>query len=164
VNILRQACGALGEAHEAGLIHRDIKPANVHLCNRGGVADHVKVLDFGLVKQVDVDPARAHAARTDSIVGTPLYMAPEMITQPEQVDGRADIYALGALAYFLLTGTPPFQGNTMVEICAKHLHTQPENPSARLGQQLPAALERLVLACLAKRSDLRPPSASALRA
>src|SRR5206468_2709288 len=98
-----------------------------------GIADYVKVLDFGLVKQLDADPAPEHPSSADSFVGTPLYMAPEMIAQPDCVDGRADIYALGALAYFLLTGTPPFQGSTVIQVCAQHLHTQPESPSARLG-------------------------------
>src|SRR4029079_4112969 len=103
VHILRQVAGALAEAHRAGLIHRDIKPANVILCERGGLADFAKVVDFGLVKDASTD-ANANASTTSAgFAGTPLYMSPESITAPASVDGRSDIYALGALAYFLLT-------------------------------------------------------------
>jgi serine/threonine-protein kinase len=160
VRILRQVCGALAEAHEAGLIHRDVKPANLLLCVRGGIPDLVKVLDFGLVKEVGGDSPELSTA--GAFVGTPLYSAPEGISRPDQVDARSDLYALGAVAYFLLTATPPFGGATLVEVCSKHLHAAPDSPSARLGRPLPPALEALVLRCLAKRPDDRPPSAAAL--
>jgi hypothetical protein len=159
VHILRQVCGALAEAHDNGLVHRDVKPANLHLCVRGGMADHVKVLDFGLVKQLTPDDADADQSHDGNFVGTPLYMAPESISDGAHVDGRADLYAVGAVAYFLLTGTPPFLGTVAVEICGQHLLAPPEPPSVRLGVDLPASLEALVLRCLAKLPDDRPQSA-----
>jgi serine/threonine protein kinase len=163
VHLLRQACGALHEAHERGLIHRDVKPANLHLCVRGGVLDHLKVLDFGLAKDlgaaVTSSPQLSAAAL---FIGTPLYMAPEAIARPLEIDRRADLYALGAVGYCLLTGTPPFQAATLVEICSKHLHAEPQALSARLGREVPAALEALVLRCLAKDPGARPTSADEL--
>jgi hypothetical protein len=162
VHMLRQACGALAEAHAAGLVHRDIKPANLHLCSRGGLADHLKVLDFGLVKDIDPERGDANLSTAQSFLGTPLYIAPETISRPESIDGRADLYALGAVAYYLLTGSPPFQAATLLEICSQHLHLKPDAPSLRLGRDLPAALERLVLRCLAKSPDERPASAAEL--
>jgi eukaryotic-like serine/threonine-protein kinase len=157
VHVLLQACGALREAHAAGLVHRDIKPANLMLTTRGGVLDFVKVLDFGLVKEA---PASAGAALThqSAILGTPYYMAPESILDPQSVDGRADIYALGATAFYLLTGKRVFDGASLVEVCSKHLHEAPALPSSvRAG--LPASLDRIVLACLAKKPEGRPQDA-----
>ena len=161
-HLLRQACGALAEAHDAGLIHRDVKPANLMLCVRGGIADHLKVLDFGLVKELAKGNDAPELSTTGTFLGTPLYIAPEAITHPNQVDGRADLYALGAVGYFLLTGTPPFHGVTLIEICSKHLHAAPQPPSARSGQPVPPALDALILRCLAKRPEDRPASAAAL--
>jgi serine/threonine-protein kinase len=164
-HVLEQVAGALAEAHDLGLIHRDIKPANVMLCNPGGQADDAKVLDFGLVK--DIAPASGlqetspHLTQADSITGTPQYMAPEALTRPGSVDARSDLYALGAVAYYLLTGEHVFVGNTVIEICSLHLHEPPVPPSQRLGSPLPAALESLVLRCLAKSPDQRPPTAHA---
>jgi len=157
IHILRQACGALREAHGIGLIHRDIKPANVYLCARGGVRDVVKVLDFGLVREFRSDGS-VTGSNLDILVGTPLYLSPEAILSPAQLDSRADLYALGALAYVLLTGAPPFTGRTLVELCGHHLHTQPERPSAR-GVAVPDDLERLVMDCLAKDPGARPQGA-----
>lgn len=111
IHILAQAAGALAEAHALGLIHRDVKPANILFCDRGGVPDVVKLLDFGLVKNLDAAEATA-LTHANSIAGTPLYISPEAITDAGRVDHRADLYALGAVAYFLLTGSPPFPGNT----------------------------------------------------
>lgn len=162
VHVLAQVAGALAEAHERGLVHRDVKPANVVLCDRGGVKDTVKVFDFGLVKDVASADAAATAAAT--ILGTPLYMAPEAIVAPETVGASADLYALGAVGYFLLTGAPPFDGRSVVEVCSRHVHEAPVPPGERLGRALPAALEELVLRCLAKRPEERPPSARELRA
>jgi hypothetical protein len=162
VHILRQVCGALAEAHRRGLVHRDIKPANLHLRVRGDVADHVTVLDFGLAKELFPAPGQVQLSVAGTFVGTPLYVAPEAISRPNEIDARSDLYALGAVAYFLLTGTPPFQAASMVEVCAKHLHTPPEPPSRRNGSPVPAKLEALVLRCLEKRPDDRPPSALAL--
>jgi len=164
VHLLAQICGALAEAHSVGLIHRDVKPANVILCERGGLPDIVKVLDFGLVKQVGPESANeTHASTTDRIVGTPLYLSPEAITRPQTVDGRTDLYALGAVGYMLLTGAPPFTGASVVEVCGHHLHTPPIAPNVRAPHGVPADLERVILRCLAKNPDGRPEDALALR-
>jgi serine/threonine-protein kinase len=162
VALVAQICGSLAEAHAVGLIHRDVKPANLMLCERGRVADVIKVLDFGLVKpQMEKDDEKV--SRADAIVGTPAYMAPESILRPDLVDPRSDLYAVGSVAYFLLTGRDVFEGTTVVEVCAAHLHTKPEPPSARLGAPVPADLEAIVMSCLAKSPDARPASADALR-
>jgi serine/threonine-protein kinase len=161
IHILIQAADALIEAHALGLVHRDVKPANILLCDRAGSADVVKLLDFGLVKDIrpNADPS---LTQTDTITGTPLYLAPETITDPSQVDHRVDIYALGAVGYCLLTGAPPFQGRTTVEVCGHHLHSIPAPPSARLGIRPPDALDDVLLRCLAKRREDRPSSAREL--
>jgi serine/threonine-protein kinase len=159
VFLLEQVCGALAEAHDRGLVHRDVKPANLMLCVRGGTYDFVKVLDFGLVKRLD---ARSDGTRPDLVVGTPLYMAPESIRSPGHVDPRSDLYALGAVAYFLVTGEQVFTGRNMLEVCSHHLHAEPVPPSRRSRLPIPSALERLILACLAKDPDARPSSARAL--
>lgn len=161
VHVLRQAASALAEAHALGLIHRDIKPANLVLCERGGLPDTLKIVDFGLVKSITPgsDPA---LTRENAITGTPLYMAPESITDPDSVDERVDLYALGASGYFLLTGSPPFEAKTVVEICGHHLHSTPEPPSRRLGAPIPQELEGLILACLSKDKHGRPASALSL--
>ena len=161
LHLLRQIAGALEEAHSVGLIHRDVKPANVLLTMRGGSADLVKVLDFGLVKSLD-DAPDASATGVNQIVGTPLYMSPESIAKPDQIDARSDLYALGALGYFLLTGTPPFVGATALEVCGHHLHTPPVPPHERLGTAGPTRLDAIVLACLEKSPDARPRSAAAV--
>jgi hypothetical protein len=161
VRILTMACGALNEAHAIGLVHRDIKPANIMLCSQGGEHDIVKMLDFGLVKEMQVDQGvKLTGART--IVGTPRYMAPETISLPDAADVRTDIYALGAVAYYMLTGADVFGGQSVVEVLSRHLHQEPEPPSAR-GVELPPALEALVLSCLSKDPGLRPQSATELR-
>ena len=160
-HILRQVCGSLAEAHAAGLIHRDVKPANVFLTARGGMHDFVKVLDFGLAKAVGGGD-QAHLTATDAIAGTPLYLSPEAISRTESVDARSDVYAVGAVAYFLLTGTTVFRGGSVVEVCMKHVRESPEPPSARLGRALTPALEQIVLRCLAKEPSDRPVDAAAL--
>jgi serine/threonine-protein kinase len=160
IHVLAQVASALVEAHGAGLIHRDVKPANIFLCERGGVPDFAKVLDFGLVKEVgNSDPALSTA---NTLAGTPLYMAPESIAKPDTVDARVDLYALGAVGYFLLTGTPPFDGTNLVEVCSHHLYTPPEMPSKRLGAPVPERLEALLAKCLSKSPNDRPPGAAAL--
>jgi eukaryotic-like serine/threonine-protein kinase len=159
IHLLEQVCGALTEAHGIGLIHRDIKPANIYLCRRGGVPDVVKVLDFGLVRELRGDTGLTQS-NLNVIVGTPLYLSPEAILVPDRIDARADLYGLGAVAYFLLTGSPPFSGNGVVEICGHHLHTAPEAPSRR--RPVPEDLERIVLRCLAKQPEARPASAAEL--
>jgi eukaryotic-like serine/threonine-protein kinase len=157
VHVLEQIAGALSEAHELGLIHRDIKPANIMLCNQGGQMDVAKVLDFGLVKEMKGEsPQLTHQ---NTITGTPLYMSPEALTSAESVDARSDLYALGAVAYYLLVGEHVFRGESLIEVCSKQLLEVPEPPSIRGGRPLPDALERLVLDCLEKKPDLRPRSA-----
>jgi serine/threonine-protein kinase len=157
VHILGQILGALAEAHSVGLIHRDIKPSNVILCERGGLPDVAKVVDFGLVKDLESADQVTHQA---ALVGTPLYLAPEAIRSVD-VDPRADLYSVGAVAYFLLTGTRVFDGATVVEICSHHLHTSPEPPSQRVDRRLAKDLEAWVLHCLEKDPAHRPPSAAA---
>ena len=165
VHILRQVCGALAEAHEIGLIHRDIKPANIILSQRGGMPDVAKVVDFGLVKSFDRTGSTADIEVTSAnvLVGTPLYMSPEAIAGDAMLDGRSDLYALGAVGYFLLTGTPVFSARSVVEVFAHHLHTPPEPPSIRARDHIPEDLERLVLQCLAKRPDERYDNAKTLQ-
>jgi hypothetical protein len=160
--VLRQVASALVEAHGIGLIHRDIKPENVILCERGGIPDVAKVVDFGLVR--DLEPAAgARLTQSNVIQGTPLYLSPEAIRAPDEVDARSDLYGLGAVGYYLLTGTHVFTGATTVEVCSHHLHSRPLPPSERLGKALPEGLERLVLACLEKEPARRPGSAASLR-
>jgi serine/threonine-protein kinase len=162
VHMLLQIVGSLREAHGVGLIHRDIKPGNLLVGTHGGIPDFVKVIDFGLVKQLAPDD-RVAVTRSDVLAGTPLFMAPETITRPDDVDARVDIYAVGAVAYFLVTGTPPFDGNSVVEVCSHHLHTTPSSPSERLGSAVPAKLDALILRCLAKEPRQRPDDVELLR-
>ena len=160
VHILRQTAGSLAEAHAVGLIHRDIKPANIMVCERGGQFDVVKVLDFGLVRKMDSQSTAL--TQINTLTGTPLYLSPEAIQTPNEVDARTDLYALGAVAYFLVTGTHVFSGKNVIEICSQHLHDAPEPPSRRLGREVAPELEQIILHCLAKRREDRPESAIAL--
>jgi serine/threonine-protein kinase len=162
IHILMQAAGALAEAHSLGLIHRDVKPANVLFCERGGIPDTVKLVDFGLVKnlEAEVGPELTH---TNAITGTPLYLAPESITDPTGVDHRLDIYGLGGVAFFLLTGQPPFPGESVLEICGHHMHTPPTPPSHLTKAPVPPDLEALVLRCLSKKPSDRPSTAEELQ-
>jgi tRNA A-37 threonylcarbamoyl transferase component Bud32 len=159
--ILRQVCGSLAEAHAQGLVHRDIKPANIALTCRGGLHDFVKVLDFGLVKAL-AGPATANLTSPNTVTGTPLYMSPEAASHPEQIDARADVYAIGAVGYFLLTGSPVFSGDSVMEICMQHVNAVPESPSARCGRPVGPDLEALLLHCLAKSRSDRPADAADL--
>jgi eukaryotic-like serine/threonine-protein kinase len=162
VHVLRQVCEALGEAHRVGLIHRDIKPANILLCERGGRPDVAKVVDFGLVKSL-AGSAGAGVTRENTVLGTPHYMAPESLRSPDRVDARSDIYALGATAYFLLTGKPVFDG-AVPEVFAGHLRGDPVPPSTRLGRAVPSSLEALIVSALAKTPGERPQTAEAFAA
>jgi hypothetical protein len=165
ISILEQVCASLTEAHELGMVHRDIKPSNIILSHRGGVPDFVKVLDFGLVQTVSpAPPDGALISDGRTIKGTPAYMAPEAVIGNESVSPQTDLYSLGAVGYFLLTGTPVFRSPSVVEAFADQIHTAPERPSARLGRSLPQGLEQLVLRCLEKFPQDRPPSARVLRA
>ncbi len=165
IHLLEQAAASLAEAHDAGLIHRDIKPGNILVVDRGGISDLVKVLDFGLVKDVARGGATSEPAltMTNAITGTPQYIAPETVTAPETVDARTDLYSLGAVGYWLLTGTHVFGGKSIVEVCAHHVLSVPDSPSARRGAPVSADLEAILLACLAKRPEDRPASAHVLR-
>jgi serine/threonine-protein kinase len=162
VHMLRQACGALAEAHAEGIIHRDVKPANLMLCERGRVPDVIKVLDFGLVKDTRKSLDDPDLSAADTVLGTPAYIAPEAIDNPESIDFRSDIYGLGAVGYFLLTGTRLFSGDSAVALCVKHLTEKPERPSARLGSPVPSDIEEVILSCLAKKPEDRPADANAL--
>jgi serine/threonine-protein kinase len=175
IHLLRQACGALTEAHAAGLIHRDIKPANLMVCLYGGIPDFLKVLDFGLVKDLSTlegtmegRPAEssgdAGLSQDGSLLGTPLYMAPEGMSDPAQVDARADIFALGAVGYFLLTGKSPFPGRTAIEVFRMERQGPPPPLSGVARHPVPASLEETIGRCLSFRREDRPESAEALDA
>jgi len=163
IHVLRQVCDSLEEAHARGLVHRDIKPANIHLGIVGLHHDFVKVLDFGLVKEVSSESVGTSMATIPGQVamGTPAYMAPEMALG-EAIDGRADIYALGCVAYFLLTGQLVFEAEKAFQMIAKHLQSAPVPPSQRTGRPVSAEMERLILKCLAKDPNDRPQSAADL--
>jgi serine/threonine-protein kinase len=157
--ILRQACHSLAEAHAGGLVHRDIKPANLYIGRLGLDYDFVKVLDFGLVKRQDSLPEDLQLTAPEAISGTPAYMAPEMASgQP--VDSRADLYALGCVGYFLVTGQRIFEGTHPMQVLVQHLQSVPVPPSVRIGQPVPPALEGLLLHCVAKSPADRPPDAA----
>jgi serine/threonine-protein kinase len=165
VHLLRQVCDSLGEAHEAGLIHRDIKPANIYACRYGREVDVVKVLDFGLVKHVQAPEPGADLVTAGQLAGgTPAFMAPEQALGEDRVDARSDLYAVGCVAYWLLTGTLVFEGATPLETIVMHVHAQPELPSRRTDLPIPPQLEALVLTCLAKDPAARPATADELGA
>ena len=162
IHILGQVCESLEEAHACGLVHRDIKPGNIHIGTLGLRHDFVKVLDFGLVKSVtDGSSEDSLGTGLGMPPGTPAYMAPE-VTQGETFDGRADLYGVGCVAYYLLTGHPTFEGANAFHIIARHLNDVPVPPSQHAGISVPPALDQVVLACLAKRPDERPCSAAEL--
>lgn len=161
IYILKQVCGSLAEAHSIGLIHRDVKPANILLNARGGLFDFVKLLDFGLVKVTEHANA-ALVTRAGGVVGTPLYMSPEACKSPDKVDARSDLYAVGAVGYFLLTGTPLFFGDSVLDILQHQAKTIPDPPSKRGGQPVSPELERLLMRCLAKSANDRPATAQEL--
>jgi serine/threonine-protein kinase len=160
VHILAQVCGALNEAHQAQLVHRDIKPANVILCERGGVADVAKVVDYGLVKEVASD---AGGKTAQVILGTPSYIAPEAITDPSSIGPAVDIYAVGAVGYFLLTGKKVFDGKTALEICIQHVTKPVVPPSQAVAHAIDPALEAVLMKCLAKAPAERYATARELR-
>jgi len=163
IHILRQVCGSLAEAHAQGLVHRDIKPANIYLTQRGGIPDFVKVLDFGLVKARKLEGQMELTGATATL-GTPLYMSPEAVEHPDRVDASADLYSLGCVGYYLLTGETVFVGLSVGEVLLQQVRSVPEKPSARLRQPVSADLEELLMSCLAKKPDGRPVSAEALEA
>ncbi|MEJ2371779.1 MAG: serine/threonine-protein kinase [Gemmatimonadales bacterium] len=159
VHILRQACLSLGEAHQRGLVHRDIKPANLYLCQYAFEPDFVKVLDFGLVKHPTLDvPGGVALTRTGLLAGTPSYLAPEIAMGAERIDGRADIYALACVSYKLLTGRCVFEEDTALATILAHVNVPARSPSSISELPIPADLEELILACLAKDPASRPPT------
>jgi len=164
VHILLQACSSLEEAHRQGLVHRDIKPANIYLCRRVFAYDFVKVLDFGLVKRrSSIERVAGVSGTVDgSIIGTPAYIAPEVALGSGDVDGRADIYGLGCVGYWLLSGHRVFDEESAVAMIAAHMKSTPEPPSERTELPIPPALDALVLDCLAKDPADRPATAGEL--
>ena len=165
IHILRQICDSLAEAHGVGLIHRDLKPANIFLCDRGGVPDSVKVLDFGLVKRLGSqpdEPGLPEVSNFNGLVGTPNFIAPETIRPPHLSDARSDLYSLGALGYHLLTGCEIFEGDSLADLCRKHLTETPVPPGIRAGKTFDPQFESLLLRCLEKDPAARPTSALAL--
>jgi hypothetical protein len=161
ISLLSQACDALAEAHAAGLVHRDIKPANLFICRRGTIHDFVKVLDFGLVKTAGGD--QTVITQQGVAAGTPAYMAPEIALGESAVDGRADIYALGCVGYFLLTGEPVFARDNPMQAALAHVQAPVVPPSRRSETAIPIGLEAIIMACLEKDRDGRPRDAQALR-
>jgi eukaryotic-like serine/threonine-protein kinase len=162
IHLVRQVCHSLTEAQACGLVHRDIKPANVFLCRYGQDFDFVKVLDFGLVKALDGGgEGRAGLTAENMVQGTPAFIAPEQALG-DPVDGRADIYATGCVAYWLLTGEYVFTADTPLGIVLNHINTPPIAPSARAAQTIPPALDSLILSCLAKDPSARPQTAREL--
>jgi serine/threonine-protein kinase len=165
IHILRQVCDALNEAHGMGLIHRDIKPANIFLSDRGGVPDCVKVLDFGLVKHVGTgarQKVQTERRPGEKIVGTPNFIAPEAIEDPDKADARSDLYSVGTVAYYLMTGRHVFEGDSIAAVSRRHLTETPEAPGARIGISFDAQFEALIMRCLDKDPSARPQSAREL--
>jgi eukaryotic-like serine/threonine-protein kinase len=164
IYIMKQACSSLEEAHARGLVHRDIKPANIHVGRVGLHNDFVKVLDFGLVKEVQrPHPQDSLMTVAGLALGTPSYMAPELALG-EPVDARTDIYALGCVAYFLLTGRLVFESDSTMRLMVKHIEEKPVPPSQRTELPIPSLLDDAVLGCLAKDPAARTPTAAAFAA
>jgi serine/threonine-protein kinase len=157
IHIMRQCAMALHEAHGMGLVHRDIKPNNIMLTQQGGEHDVTKVLDFGLVKNVDSE-ADVTKTWSEAIIGTPSFMSPEQILDPPSIDARSDLYALGAVGYYLLAGRFVFDGTNPIEICAQHLSAIPEPLSSASACDVNPDLERIIMQCLEKKRDDRPAS------
>ena len=155
IHILQQVCAALAEAHARDIVHRDIKPENIMVCRHGGAYDFVKILDFGLVKHISEKHSR-DLTRTLRILGTPLYMAPERLRNPADVDARADIYAVGALAFLMLTGRKLFESSDDLELTSKILNEEPPRASASAPQPIPMELDLIITACVEKKRELRP--------
>ena len=164
IYLLRQVCHSLADAHARGLVHRDIKPANIYVCRMGLDYDFVKVLDFGLVKFNDKSAPMQQTLLTadHTTTGTPAFMAPEIILGESDVDRRADVYALGCVAYYLLTGQLVFEADTPMKMFLQHVQTPPMPPSQRTELQIPRELDELVLACLEKDPNRRPQDAEQL--
>jgi serine/threonine-protein kinase len=163
VHLLRQVCRALCEAHGQGLIHRDIKPSNILACDRGGVHDVAKLLDFGLVRTLGPSDGSEKLTLDGHFIGTPMYMSPELANGSDIFDARTDIYGLGAVAYYVLTGQPPFVRNKPLKILLAHIY-DPVVPLREHRADIPADLEQVCLICLEKDPDRRYPDAGSLEA
>ncbi|HLU66140.1 MAG TPA: serine/threonine-protein kinase [Kofleriaceae bacterium] len=161
-HILAQACDSLADAHARGLVHRDIKPANILVTSRARAVDYVKVLDFGLVKLIRQAPDEVKLSRAGEVHGTPAYMAPEEAVGDGELDGRADLYSLGCVAYWLLTGKLLFDEPSSMKMALAHATREPVPPSRVASQAIPPELEALVMRCLAKSPAERPASAQEL--
>jgi len=161
IHLLRQVCASLAEAHAQGLVHRDIKPHNIFLTHRGGIPDFIKVLDFGLVKARNL-AGQAELTGANATLGTPLYMSPEAVEHPDTVDAQSDLYSLGAVGYYLVTGGTVFVGATISEVMMQQVKAEPEKPSSRLPEPLSPEFEDLLMRCLAKKPGDRPAGARAL--
>ena len=163
-DVLRQVCHSLGEAHARNLVHRDVKPANIMVCRLGPDKDFVKVLDFGLVKHTTTAPTITMLSVEGTVMGTPTYMAPEIALGHANVDGRADIYSLGCVAYYLLTGQPVFSGDTPLATALAHVKNAPVPPRLRSEFSVPPALDALIMECVPhrcraqRRADRRTPA------
>ena len=155
--LLQQTCRSLTEAHEAGLVHRDIKPGNIFVCKMGSEYDFLKVLDFGMVKE-GAACEQTTVTGTGGFVGTPAFAAPEVILG-QAVDHRADLYGVGCVAYWMLTGRPPFEADNVVQLMLEHTQRKPSPPSQECKLHIPATLDDIVLACLEKLPTDRPSSA-----
>ena len=158
VHLMIQVCESLEEAHEKGLIHRDVKPANIYVCRSGVRCDFIKVLDFGLVANRREVPSDVMLTPPEHAIGTPAFMAPE-VARGEEVDGRSDLYGLGCVAYWLVTGRQVFEGSGFLEVISKHLHVEPDPPSRHSAGDIPRELDDLILSCLEKKPERRPRAA-----
>ncbi|HEY5926539.1 MAG TPA: serine/threonine-protein kinase [Kofleriaceae bacterium] len=158
-HILAQVCGALNEAHAKGFYHRDIKPANIILCERGGLPDVAKVLDYGLVKELAADTGTS----TQVVLGTPAYLSPEAVTDPSTIGPAADLYSLACVGYFLLTSKKVFEGNTALDVCIAHVTRPPRPPSQVIDRPIDRGLEDVIMKCLAKQPGDRYASALEMR-
>jgi DNA-binding NtrC family response regulator len=161
ISFLKQACRSLAEAHALGLVHRDIKPGNLFICRLGQEYDFLKVLDFGVVSRHRSEPAM-HMTTAGMVLGTPAFLAPELAIGDAAFDGRADIYALGCVGFWLLAGRPPFEAGDAISLLMHHTKTPPPPPSSLAEERIPAALDKVILACLAKEPAERPANADAL--
>jgi serine/threonine-protein kinase len=162
VYLLDQVCAALAEAHGIGLVHRDIKPANIFCAYRGGVSDVVKLLDFGLAKPTMEATGDAHLTMAGTVTGSPLFMSPEQASADDTIDARSDIYSLGAVMYYMLTGQPPFTGDNPLKVMIAHA-SQEVVPPRKINAEIPAELDEIVLRCLEKDPDHRFQSVVDLR-
>jgi serine/threonine-protein kinase len=158
VHLLAQTCESLEEAHEKGLIHRDVKPANIFVCRSGVRCDFIKVLDFGLVAHRRAAAADLRLTLPEHVIGTPAFLAPELALGRD-IDSRSDLYALGCVAYWLATGRQVFEGSSVLEVVSKHVNVEPDPPSRHAPGEMPRDLDALILRCLEKTPERRPPSA-----